>query len=49
MAGMGEASGPARVTKPVGKQHQVGWVVEGADMMRLTERPIPWPRAGELG
>lgn len=45
---MGEASGPARVTKPVGKQHQVGWVVEGADMMRLTERPIPWPRAGEL-
>ena len=33
-AGLGEACGPARVAKPVGKQHQVGWIVEGADMVR---------------
>jgi putative PIG3 family NAD(P)H quinone oxidoreductase len=47
-AQLGEASGPARVAKPVGKQHQVGWIVEGADKIKLAERQIPWPKSGEV-
>jgi len=47
-AQLGEASGPARVAKPVGKQHKVGWIVEGTDKSKLAERQIPWPKSGEV-